>query len=315
MAKSDTLDELVNDCVLRVRRLFGETPRLAVVLGSGFQDVLGQSDIIEAIDFEQLPGFPQLRVSGHPGRLSLARFGQLQVLVCGGRAHYYEGHEMEQVTFPVRVMAGLGVKEIMLTNAAGGINPGFRPGDFMVFSDHINFTGVNPLRGLPVLDNRCFVDLTDAYSNALNKELLAAARKTGVKVHRGVYLAVSGPSYETPAEIRAFRKLGADAVGMSTIPEVLMARYHGINVAAISCITNPAAGLSPRKLSHSEVLNRGRESAQAAGRWLEEFARRRFQAETLPKNTPSVPAPKRKRPRRNKLRIDPQELPSRAKVT
>lgn len=163
------------------------------------------------------------------------------------------------------------MKELFLTNAAGGINPEYRPGDFMVISDHINFMGVNPLRELPVQDGRCFVDLTDAYNAESRALLRVAGREEALSLHEGVYIGVSGPTYETPAEIRAFRKWGADAVGMSTIPEVLMARYYGMKVAALSCITNCAAGLGAGKLSHAEVLEAGKANAAKAARLIRRF--------------------------------------------
>ena len=180
---------------------------------------------------------------------------------------------MERVMFPVRALAAAGITELLLTNAAGGINSRYEPGDFMIFSDHINFTGVNPLRGLPRAEGKCFVDLTEVYSPELRAKLQSAARKEKITLHEGVYIGVSGPSYETPAEIRAFRTMGADAVGMSTIPEVLMARYCGLNVAAVSCITNHAAGTNKEPLSHQEVLNVGRKSAEKAVRLITAFAR------------------------------------------
>lgn len=180
---------------------------------------------------------------------------------------------METVVAPVRLLAECGVTRLVLTNAAGSINPSYKPGDFMLFSDHINFIGVNPLRGLPVEDGRCFVDLSDTYSLEMRNAFKNAAAKENLTLHEGVYLGVSGPSYETPAEIRAFRSLGADAVGMSTIPEVLMARYCGMKVAAFSCLTNYAAGLAAAKLSHQDVLKTGEINAGNAARLLGRFVR------------------------------------------
>jgi purine-nucleoside phosphorylase len=266
------LEKLVQRCIVRIRNLLGaELPGLALVLGSGFDQVRARMRVLESVPFERLPGFPTPGVAGHPGELLLAELSGVPVLVCSGRAHFYEGLDMEKVTFPVRALATAGVREIVLTNAAGGINDGFRPGDFMLVSDHINFTGVNPLRGLPQSNGKLFVDLTEAYSPELRRHLRTAARRNKITLHEGVYLGVSGPSYETPAEIRAFQRLGADAVGMSTIPEVLMARYCGVKVAAISCITNCAAGLSSTPLSHTEVLATGRKSAEKAARLMEAF--------------------------------------------
>jgi purine-nucleoside phosphorylase len=269
-------EKVVAQCKERIAKAFGnELPQVALVLGSGFQDVLSAFCLEAEIPFSALPGFPALAVKGHPGRLIVGKLGGLRVFACAGRAHFYEGHSMEAVMLPIEVLAECGVREVLLTNAAGGINRGYRPGDFMLFSDHINFLGINPLRGLPVEDGRCFVDLSDTYCTTLRNELKAAARRSHVRLKEGVYLGVCGPSYETPAEIRAFRKLGADAVGMSTIPEVLMARYCGMRVAAISCITNYAAGMREGKLSHKEVLRAGQDNASNAAKLLTAFAMRR----------------------------------------
>lgn len=266
-----------SECIQTIRRLVGKNiPHLALVLGSGFQDVLAILDIEAEASFSSLPSFPVPAVQGHSGRLLIGKVAGLRILVCSGRAHYYEGHSMAEVMLPVKVLAGCGVREILFTNAAGGINLRYRPGDFMLFKDHINFTGVNPLRGLPVQEGRCFVDLSDTYCTRLSKQLKSAAHAEGVPLREGIYLGVSGPSYETPAEIRAFRKLGADAVGMSTIPEVLMARYCGMKVAALSCITNFAAGVRRGKLSHKEVLQAGRDNASNASRIIRRFAEDRM---------------------------------------
>ena len=272
--EADNYPELIGKCRAQIHQKLGETlPKLALVLGSGFQEVLRGVHILAETDFGALPGFPQTTVAGHSGKLLLALLDELPCLVCSGRAHFYEGLSMEAVMFPVRMLAACGVTELALTNAAGGINRLYRPGDLMLFTDHINFTGVNPLRapGVPAR----FLDLTQACSPSLRREFLRAAARAKIKLHSGVYLGVSGPSYETPAEIRAFRKLGADAVGMSAIPEVLMARACGLSVAAISCITNPAAGLRRAALSHEEVLRVSRQNADSALRLLAAFARAR----------------------------------------
>ncbi|MGZ8900543.1 MAG: purine-nucleoside phosphorylase [Limisphaerales bacterium] len=256
----------------QLRRELGDPlPEMALVLGSGFQDVLDGTQIESETDVAGVPGFPEMRVQGHAGRLVVTKIAGLRLLVLAGRAHYYEGHSMGAVMYPVRLLTECGVKELFLTNAAGGINPEYQPGDFMVIRDHINFMGVNPLRELPVQDGRCFVDLTDAYSEECRALLRLAGREEALSMHEGVYIGVSGPTYETPAEIRAFRMWGADAVGMSTIPEVLMARYCGMKVAAISCITNCAAGLGTGKLSHAEVLEAGKANAARAARLIRRF--------------------------------------------
>jgi purine-nucleoside phosphorylase len=247
-------------------------PTLAVVLGSGFGDVLSKCTTVLEVPFSSIPGFPRLSVAGHEGTLCLTFLSKTPLVALSGRAHYYEGHSMAAVTFAMRVVAAMGVKSVLLTNAAGGIASKFKPGDFMYFTDHINLMGVNPLRGWTSTELPRFVDLSDTYDVELNKLLKKAADKAKARVHPGVYLAVAGPSYETPAEIRAFAKLGADAVGMSTVPEAIVARQCGLRVAALSCITNLAAGRSKTKLSHKEVLAAGQAAGPAATRLLEQFA-------------------------------------------
>src|ERR1043166_7549418 len=209
-------------------------PTLAMILGSGFQHALSELTVALEIPYGQLPGFPSVGVSGHAGKLVLGHFGKTPALVLKGRSHFYEGHEMERVTFAVRALADFGIRALLLTNAAGGINRRFRPGDFMALADHINGMGANPLRGTAAGEDSRFVDLTQAYDPGLNRLLKKAANLTKVRLHSGVYLAVAGPSYETPAEIRAFARLDADAVGMSTVPETIVARQFGMNVAAVS---------------------------------------------------------------------------------
>ena len=224
------------------------------------------------VPYDKLPGFPTTGVSGHAGRLFIGHFGGTPVMVLSGRVHYYEGHPMAQVTFAVRVMAAFGVRDLLLTNAAGGIARRFRPGDFMVVTDHINLMGTNPLRGGPLPGLPRFVDLTCAYDQGLRRLLRRASQGCGVKLRTGMYLAVCGPSYETPAEIRAFARLGADAVGMSTVPEVIVARQCGLKVAAISCVTNLAAGRSRKVLSHAEVLETAEQVKNVAAHLLRNFA-------------------------------------------
>ena len=257
----------------RLKNLSKLRPALAIVLGSGFHPVLSRVQVEKEVSYLKLPGFPLPSVSGHAGKLVFGHLGGMAVVVLSGRAHYYEGHSMERVTFAVRVLAEFGVRDLLLTNAAGGINRRFRPGDFMRLTDHINFMGANPLRGGTPPGCERFVDLTQTYSVALGKLLTRAVQTTKLKLHSGVYLAVSGPSYETPAEIRAFAKLGADAVGMSTVPEAILARQCGLNVAAVSCITNAAAGLKHGTLSHNEVLDQSRQVGAKSAALLENFAK------------------------------------------
>ncbi len=238
----------------RLQKISPLRPTLAIVLGSGFHHALTELRVAKKIACAKIPGFPKPTVSGHAGELFFSHLGRTPVLVLSGRAHFYEGHDMERVTFAVRTLAAFGITNLLLTNAAGGINKKFHAGDFMVVTDHINFMGANPLRGPALPGLMRFVDLTDTYAAGLRRLLRRAAAVEKLKIRSGVYLAVSGPSYETPAEIRAFARLGADAVGMSTVPEAMVARQCGLNVAAVSCITNLAAGRSREKLSHAEVL-------------------------------------------------------------
>jgi len=256
-----------------LRKQCSLTPRLALVLGSGFG---GVADLLETqcpIDFAQIPGFPTPTVPGHGGRLLVGTRHGVPLAILQGRAHFYEGWSMARITFPIRVLAAWGVRDLILTNAAGGIRRGFRPGDFMLLRDHINFMGDNPLRGPEWPGLTRFVDLGRAYDPDLSRGLARTARNQKLRLHRGVYLAVSGPSFETPAEIRAFARLGADAVGMSTVPEVIVARQCGLRVAAVSCITNLAAGRSRKPLSHEEVLEQAGRITRQATAWLDEFIR------------------------------------------
>lgn len=247
-------------------------PKLAVVLGSGFHHILAELRVAKKIPYAQIPGFPRPTVDGHAGELYFGHLGGTPVLVMSGRAHFYEGHPMERVTFAVRALAAFGIADLLLTNAAGGINKKFRAGDFMALTDHINFMGANPLGGPARADLPRFVDLTETYDKKLRRLLFKAGNISKQKLGAGVYLAVSGPSYETPAEIRAFGRLGADAVGMSTVPEAIVARQCGMNVAAVSCITNLAAGIGKEKLSHAEVLETAERVKKSGAALLKSFA-------------------------------------------
>ena len=266
------LNPAVNAAVAKIKKLSRLRPTLALVLGSGFNHVLREFDEDAEIPYARLPGFPKTSVSGHDGKLVLGRLGGTPALVLSGRAHFYEGHPMERVTFAVRALAAYGIRDLLLTNAAGGLNRKFHVGDFMMLTDHINLMGANPLRGPAIPGRPRFVDLTRTYDAELSALLGAAARAGKVKLQRGVYLAVSGPSYETPAEIRAFARLGADAVGMSTVPEAIVARQCGLRVAALSCITNLAAGISKSPLSHAEVLETGERVKTTGAKLLKNFA-------------------------------------------
>ena len=264
------------DAAMTARRLAKLTtmrPRLAIVLGSGFGHAVEHLKVEADISYAKLPGFPKPGVGGHSGKLLLGSYDGAPVCVLSGRAHYYEGHSMAEVTFPVRVLAEFGVRALLLTNAAGGINRRFRAGDFMGLTDHINLMGANPLRGELPPGRERFVDMTQAYDERLAGLVRRAAKVAGAKLHTGVYLAVSGPSYETPAEIRAFARLGADAVGMSTVPEVIAARQCRLAVAGLSCLTNLAAGRGNGLLSHADVLASGERVKRTAAALIEQFVR------------------------------------------
>lgn len=242
-----------------LRETLGDVPDVAVVLGSGLGDFADSLDAATAVPYEAIPHWPVSRVVGHAGRLVAGRSHGRPVIALAGRAHFYEGHPMSVVTFPARVLGLLGVKTLIVTNAAGGINEGFSSGALMVIDDHINLMGTNPLVGPN--DDRFgarFPDMSQVYSARLRGLADQVAASMGLPLAHGVYVAVHGPSYETPAEIRAFRTMGADAVGMSTAPEAIVARQMGIEVLGISCITNMAAGVLPQALVHDEVMETAR---------------------------------------------------------
>jgi purine-nucleoside phosphorylase len=270
VAESDTFDRVEHAAAALLNRLAGAVPPMAVVLGTGlgaFADRLSQPVVVS---YSDLPGWPRPTVAGHAGRLVAGEVAGRRLLVLSGRVHLYEGRSLGDVTFATRVLARAGVRHLVLTNAAGGINPGFRSGTLMVIDDHINFMGVNPLVGLN--DTRLgprFPDMTEVYARRLRGVVDEASAASGVPVAHGVYLAVSGPSYETPAEIRAFRALGADAVGMSTVPEAIVARHMGVEVLGLSCIANLAAGMQDAVLSEQDVLEAANRAQASFGRLLE----------------------------------------------
>lgn len=241
-------------------------PDLVMVLGSGL-GALADSPEAKAglsIPFTDLPGFPAPTVAGHGGKLVFCEFEGRKVALQAGRFHFYEGHPMPLVVAPMRLYGRLGAKAVLLTNAAGALNPAFGVGDLMALTDHINLFGTNPLIGPNMEPGPRFPDMTAVYDPAFRQHLQTCARQLGQTLREGVYLGLTGPSYETPAEIRAFRTMGADAVGMSTVPEAIVARHEGMRVAGISCLCNMAAGILPQALTHQEVLEAG---AAAAGRF------------------------------------------------
>ena len=230
-------------------------PTIGLVLGSGLGDFADTLEDAIRIPYQEIPNFPVPTVPGHSGALVFGKKCGRTVVVLQGRIHYYEGLPQQEITLPVRVLAALGVKTLVLTNACGGVNLSFRPGDLMLISDHINFSGANPLIGanLDAFGPR-FPDMSDLYTASLRAAIKEKAAAAAIGLQEGVYAMYSGPNYETPAEIRMFRILGADTVGMSTVPEALVAGHCGMQVVGISCVTNMAAGVLPVKLSHAEVM-------------------------------------------------------------
>jgi purine-nucleoside phosphorylase len=245
----------VHEAAEFLEKRLGKVPDVAVVLGSGlgaFGDALAESTVVP---YGEIPNWPASRVVGHAGKLVAGISGRRRVLALSGRCHFYEGHDLGTVTFAIRVLGHAGVRTVIVTNAAGGINLKFGSGALMLIDDHINFLGTNPLIGAN--DDRFgrrFPDMSEVYSKRLRAIAAEAAQTQGLPIEHGVYIAVTGPSYETPAEIRAFRALGADAVGMSTVPEAIIARHMGIEVLGISCISNMAAGILPQPLTEEEVI-------------------------------------------------------------
>jgi purine-nucleoside phosphorylase len=240
-----------------VRSRAPQKPRVGVILGSGLGAFGDALEGAVAVPYSEIPHFPASTVVGHGGALVLGRCRGVPVAVMKGRVHFYEGYSLEQVVFPARVLGRLGIQTLVVTNAAGAVNKAYAPGELMVIEDHVNLLG-NPMVGAnPEVLGERFFDMSESYDRGLRDAAEAACAAAGVRSHRGVYLALTGPSFETPAEIRAFRTLGADAVGMSTVPEVIAARHMGIRVVGLSCLTNMAAGVLEQKLDHREVLEVG----------------------------------------------------------
>lgn len=268
--------ELLEKALAKINVHFDHpTPRAGLILGSGWGDVLESFEVIRTLSYEEIPGLGKTGVAGHSGRLVLAKGAGITTLIFQGRRHYYEGEGWTPVALPVYVLKHIGVEWVLLTNAAGGVRADLTPGSLMILSDHINHMGTNPLIGPhhPCWGTR-FPDLSHAYDQPMRAALQRAGTASSLRVTEGVYLAGSGPFYETPAEIRTYRSWGADAVGMSTVPEALLANAAGLRVAALSCITNSAAGISPHPLSHEEVTETSRQTmpkmkAMIASFWKE----------------------------------------------
>jgi purine-nucleoside phosphorylase len=253
MAEHDEIAAAVEHLRSRIDR----TPSVLLILGSGLGGLADEIEDAARFPYGEIPGFPRSTVAGHAGALVVGRLGGVEVAAMQGRFHLYEGWSPSVVGLPVRVMAALGVRTLLVTNAAGGVRPGMQPGDLMMIADHINLMGTNPLVGPVLQGEERFPDMSDPYDAQLRRVAAETALELRVPLVQGVYAAMLGPSYETPAEIRMLARLGADAVGMSTVPEVVVARALGVRVLGISCITNLAAGLGHETLSHDEVMEVG----------------------------------------------------------
>lgn len=256
------------------KRAGSRQPAVAVILGSGLGGLANAIENALRIPFGDIPGFPEATVVGHEGVAIVGNLGKRDVVALSGRFHMYEGHPAAVAAFPVRVFHAMGVRELFVSNAAGGISSRLAVGDLMIISDHLNLMGANPLVGAAQEGETRFPDMTDAYDPGLRKVLRTTAEKLDIPLREGVYAGLLGPSYETPSEVKMLRLLGADAVGMSTVPEVIMARALGIRVAGISCITNAAAGVTGSALSHAEVLETTRRVSGAFEALVTEYLAR-----------------------------------------
>jgi purine-nucleoside phosphorylase len=250
------------------------TPVAGIVLGSGLGGLAERIEDAVRIPFSHVPGFPNVTVAGHAGQLLAGMLGGRPVVALAGRFHLYEGHEASLAAFPVRVLHALGASVYIASNAAGGVRRTFEPGDLMLIADHMNLMFRNPLIGASEPGDERFPDMSDPYDRALRDQMRQAAAAVGVPLQDGVYCGLLGPTYETPAEVRMLERLGVDAVGMSTVPEVIVARALGMRAVAVSCITNKAAGLSAEKLNHAEVMEAGRAVAARFEQLITEFVRR-----------------------------------------
>lgn len=269
--ESITVDDL-NASVESIRRRYAGTPAIGIVLGSGLGDLADRVESETVIPYQEIAGFPRTTVEGHSGNLVLGSLAGVETAMLQGRFHYYEGRSLASATAPIRALARLGARTIVLTAAAGGVDPKIVPGSIVSITDHLNLIGENPLRGPN--DARLgprFPDMSEVYSARLRGLAIDAARETGVELGFGVYAAVSGPSYETPAEIRMLRVLGADLVGMSVAPEAIVARHMGLEVAAFAIVSNHAAGVSKHPITHAEVLEAGKIAAPKLGALVARF--------------------------------------------
>lgn len=264
----DRLQETVQYLKTRTK----SKPQVGIILGSGLGAFARDIQVEQSIPFHEIPYFVSPSVEGHQGNLVFGSIGGKSIVALQGRLHYYEGHSMDTVVYPTRVMALLGIHILILTNSAGGLGDKMNSGDFMILEDHINLTGTNPLMGPNIKElGPRFPDMTEAYDKKLIAQLESSFQRKNISFHKGIYAGVSGPTYETPAEVRYLKQIGCSAVGMSTVPEAIAANHLGLRVAAISCITNLAAGLSKSKLTHEEVTDTARRVEKNFAALLEDF--------------------------------------------
>lgn len=262
----------LNESKKYIESKISKTPNVAVTLGSGLSDFVNKLSNTITIPFSDIPNFSKTTVEGHPGQMVFGEIGGQYVCVLQGRVHYYEGHDLSEVVFATRLVAQLGAKTLILTNSSGGFLDGMKPGDFMIITDHINLTGQNPLIGknIPELGAR-FPDMSEVYNKNLIDKLESVFKNKNVRYHKGIYCGVTGPSYETPAEIRFMKLIGGGAVGMSTVPEAIAANHMGLNLCGLSCITNLASGISKHALTHEEVKEEAASAAKNFNEILHDF--------------------------------------------
>ena len=246
----------INDTIAYLESNITNTPEIGIILGTGLGELVNEIQVVHSIDYSNIPNFPVSTVEGHEGRLIFGTLNGKNIVAMQGRFHYYEGYSMKEVTFPVRIMKSLGVTHLFLSNASGGLNPDFEIGDIMCITDHINLFPENPLRGENYAElGPRFLDMSQPYDNSLIEHAITLAASNAIKVHRGIYAGVSGPTFETPAEYRYIRSLGADAVGMSTVPEVIVARHMGVKTFGVSVITDSGVPGEIVEISHEDVQN------------------------------------------------------------
>ncbi len=263
----------LQETIAFIRSKTNTKPKVGIVLGSGLGSFVKEIEIELTLPYKDIPNFCPPTVEGHSGNLIFGKVHGQTVAVLQGRVHYYEGHSMEEVVFPVRTLAMLGIESLILTNSAGGMGANMQAGDFMILEDHINLMGNNPLMGPNIKElGPRFPDMSEAYDSRLRSTMEQVLQKQGTRYHKGIYCGVSGPTYETPAEVRYLKLIGGSAVGMSTVPETIAANHLGLRVAALSCITNLAAGISTEKLSHDEVTETAKRVEQQFSSFLKEFA-------------------------------------------